>query len=55
MAGFLRGKQSGMSNDLSPKVTPDLFAPDDRTRYGINSQIRYVAAVEPGLIVVLWR
>ncbi|KAK8022544.1 hypothetical protein PG993_013311 [Apiospora rasikravindrae] len=43
MAGFLRGKQSGMSNDLSPKVTPDLFAPDDRTRYGINSQISCIA------------
>ncbi|KAK6838004.1 hypothetical protein PG987_006285 [Apiospora arundinis] len=43
MAGFLRGKQSGMSNDLSPKVTADLFAPDDRTRYGINSQISCIA------------
>lgn len=40
MASFLRGKQAGMSNDLSASILPELFAPDDRFRYGINSQIR---------------
>lgn len=39
MSAFLRGKQSGMHNDLSVNIRPELFAPDDRSRYGINSQI----------------
>jgi hypothetical protein len=41
MASFLRGKQTGMQNDLSAGITPDSFAPDDQARFGINSQIRY--------------
>jgi hypothetical protein len=40
MAAFLRGKQTGISNDLSASIIPELFAPDDQARYGINSQIR---------------
>lgn len=44
MAGFLRGKQAGIQNDLSAGILPDLFAPDDQARYGINSQIGYVAS-----------
>lgn len=40
MAAFLRGKQTGMQNDLSAGILPELFAPDDQARYGINSQIR---------------
>ncbi|ORY67197.1 lethal giant larvae like, C-terminal-domain-containing protein [Pseudomassariella vexata] len=43
MASFLRGKQAGMQNDLSANILPELFAPDDRARYGINSQIRCIA------------
>ncbi|KAK9777638.1 putative Lethal giant larvae (Lgl)-like C-terminal domain-containing protein [Seiridium cardinale] len=43
MASFLRGKQAGMSNDLSANILPDLFAPDDRFRYGVNSQISCIA------------
>ncbi|KXJ89343.1 lethal giant larvae like, C-terminal-domain-containing protein [Microdochium bolleyi] len=39
MSAFLRGKQTGMHNDLSANIRPELFAPDDRSRYGINSQI----------------
>jgi hypothetical protein len=39
MAGFLRGKQAGIQNDLSASILPGLFAPDDQARYGINSQI----------------
>lgn len=42
MASFIRGKQSGMQNDLSASILPGLFAPDDQARYGINSQIRFV-------------
>jgi hypothetical protein len=42
MAGFLRGKQAGIQNDLSSGILPGLFAPDDQARYGINSQIGYV-------------
>ncbi|KAH7361837.1 SNI2 protein [Plectosphaerella cucumerina] len=38
-SAFLRGKQTGMQNDLSAAVVPELFAPDDQARYGINSQI----------------
>jgi hypothetical protein len=41
MAAFLRGKQTGMQNDLSASIRPELFMPDDQARYGINSQIRY--------------
>ncbi|KAI1454610.1 lethal giant larvae like, C-terminal-domain-containing protein [Annulohypoxylon moriforme] len=39
MATFFRGKQAGMQNDLSANIIPGSFAPDDRARYGINSQI----------------
>ncbi len=42
MTSFLRGKQAGMQNDLSAAILPRLFAPDEQTRYGINSQIRSV-------------
>ncbi|KAK5995628.1 Sodium protection 2-like protein [Cladobotryum mycophilum] len=40
MAGFLRGKQAGIQNDLSASIRPELFTPDDQARYGINSQVR---------------
>ncbi|KAK7747785.1 Lethal(2) giant larvae sro7 [Diatrype stigma] len=43
MASFLRGKQTGMQNDLSANILPGSFAPDDRSRYGINSQISCMA------------
>ncbi|KAI0458945.1 lethal giant larvae like, C-terminal-domain-containing protein [Xylaria acuta] len=43
MASFFRGKQAGMQNDLSANILPGLFAPDERSRYGINSQISCVA------------
>ncbi|KAF2963569.1 hypothetical protein GQX73_g10001 [Xylaria multiplex] len=43
MASFLRGKQAGMQNDLSANILPGLFAPDERSRYGINSQISCIA------------
>ena len=42
MAGFLRGKQAGIQNDLSAGILPGLFALDDQARFGINSQIGYV-------------
>ena len=29
MAHFLRGKQAGIQNDFSARITPDLFALDD--------------------------
>jgi hypothetical protein len=47
MAGFLRGKQAGIQNDLSAAILPGLFAPDDQARYGINSQIGYASSSEP--------
>jgi hypothetical protein len=40
MASFLRSKQAGIQNDLSGSIRPELFAPDDHARYGLNSQIR---------------
>ncbi|EKD12351.1 uncharacterized protein L3040_003595 [Drepanopeziza brunnea f. sp. 'multigermtubi'] len=43
MAGFIRGKQAGIQNDLSVGILPELFAPDDQARYGINSQIGSLA------------
>ncbi|KAH8668447.1 lethal giant larvae like, C-terminal-domain-containing protein [Xylariales sp. PMI_506] len=43
MSSFIRGKQAGMSNDLSANILPELFAPNDRFRYGINSQISCIA------------
>lgn len=43
MANFIRGKQTGIQNDLSADLRPELFTPDDQARYGINSQIRWVA------------
>jgi len=45
MAGFLRGKQAGIQNDLSAGILPGLFAPDDQARFGINSQIGYVSSL----------
>src|SRR5690554_3028599 len=45
MAGFLRVKQTGMQNDLSAKIPPGVFNPDDLARYGINSQIRCVVSL----------
>jgi syntaxin-binding protein 5 len=42
MASFLRGRQAGIA-DLSAGITPDLFAPDDQARFGINSQTSCVA------------
>lgn len=42
MASFLRGKQSGVQNDLSAAVVPGLFLPAEQSRFGINSQIRFV-------------
>ncbi|KOS17679.1 Lethal(2) giant larvae protein -like protein SRO77 [Escovopsis weberi] len=39
MAGFLRGKQAGIQNDLSASIRPEFFAPDDQARHGIGSQI----------------
>lgn len=42
MSSFIRGKQAGMQNDLSASILPEYFRPDDRSRYGINSQIRCV-------------
>lgn len=32
-----------MQNDLSANILPGLFAPDERSRYGINSQISCIA------------
>lgn len=46
MSSFLRSKQTGIQNDLSASIRPDIFTPDDQARYGINSQIRF-AAVPP--------
>lgn len=43
MAHLLRGKQAGISNDLSAGITSDLFALDDLARYGINSQVSALA------------
>ncbi|EHK99716.1 putative Lethal(2) giant larvae protein like protein SRO77 [Glarea lozoyensis 74030] len=43
MAGFLRGKQAGIQNDLSAGIVSGLFSPDDRARFGINSQIGCLA------------
>ncbi|KAL2752139.1 hypothetical protein ACRALDRAFT_1045302 [Sodiomyces alcalophilus JCM 7366] len=42
-SAFLRGKQTGMQHDLSAGIVPELFAPDDQARYGINSQISCLA------------
>jgi syntaxin-binding protein 5 len=39
MASFLRGKQAGISGDLSLGIDPSTFQLDDFARYGINSQI----------------
>lgn len=43
MSSFIRGKQAGVQKDLSGSLTPEIFTPDDQARYGINSQIRWVA------------
>ncbi|USP73313.1 Lethal(2) giant larvae protein -like protein SRO77 [Curvularia clavata] len=43
MAHLLRGKQAGISNDLSQGLSPDLFVLDHIRNYGINSKITQVA------------
>ncbi|KAL2880794.1 Lethal(2) giant larvae sro7 [Colletotrichum sp. CLE4] len=43
MAAFLRQKQTGMQNDLSASIIPELFAPDYQSAYGINSQVSCLA------------
>lgn len=43
MAHLLRGKQAGISNDLSAGLIPDIFNIDDLARYGINSQVSALA------------
>ncbi|KAF2122524.1 lethal giant larvae like, C-terminal-domain-containing protein [Lophiotrema nucula] len=43
MAHLLRGKQAGISNDLSAGLGPDLFVLDHIRNYGINSQISQIA------------
>ncbi|KAK0969081.1 Lethal(2) giant larvae sro7 [Friedmanniomyces endolithicus] len=43
MAHLLRGKQSGIQNDLSAGILPDFFNPDDLARFGINSQVSCLA------------
>ncbi|KYK60773.1 SNARE-dependent exocytosis protein [Drechmeria coniospora] len=39
MASFLRSKQAGIQADLSASIRPELLAPDDQARFGINSPI----------------
>lgn len=43
MAHLLRGKQAGISNDLSAGLDPNLFDIDDLTRLGVNSQVSALA------------
>ncbi|KAH9862222.1 hypothetical protein IAQ61_010425 [Plenodomus lingam] len=43
MAHLLRGKQAGISHDLSAGIAPDLFVLDHIRNYGINSKITQVA------------
>lgn len=43
MAHLLRGKQAGVQRDFSAGLDPQLFAIDEVTRYGINSQISCLA------------
>ncbi|CCF47011.1 hypothetical protein CH063_15566, partial [Colletotrichum higginsianum] len=43
MAAFLRQKQTGLQNDLSASILPDLFAPDYQSAYGLNSQVSCLA------------
>ncbi|RMZ70549.1 snare-dependent exocytosis [Pyrenophora seminiperda CCB06] len=43
MAHLLRGKQAGVSNDLSQGLGPDLFVLDHIRNYGINSKVTQVA------------
>jgi WD40 repeat protein len=43
MAHLLRGKQAGISNDLSQGLGPDLFVLDHIRNYGINSKVTQVA------------
>ncbi|AEO68027.1 3f163e76-e177-4088-9bfb-37d27285d9c2 [Thermothielavioides terrestris] len=43
MASFLRARQAGIQNDLSAGIPPGAFAPDEQSRYGINSQISCLA------------
>ncbi|KAI7364393.1 snare-dependent exocytosis protein-like protein [Hortaea werneckii] len=43
MTHLLRGKQSGIQNDLSAGLTQELFIPDHLSRFGINSQVSCLA------------
>lgn len=43
MAHLLRGKQSGINNDLSGGLSSDLFNIDDIARFGVNSQTSCLA------------
>ncbi|KAF1946506.1 hypothetical protein EJ02DRAFT_450594 [Clathrospora elynae] len=43
MAHLLRGKQAGVSNDLSQGLGPDLFVLDHIRNYGLNSKVTQVA------------
>jgi len=43
MAHLLRGKQSGIQNDLSAGITSELLNIDDIARYGVNSQVSCLA------------
>ncbi|KAI8939332.1 hypothetical protein NX059_003123 [Plenodomus lindquistii] len=43
MAHLLRGKQAGISHDLSTGIAPDLFVLDHIRNYGLNSKVTQVA------------
>ncbi|RKF72329.1 Lethal giant larvae protein-like protein SRO77 [Golovinomyces cichoracearum] len=43
MATFIRGIQVGIQKNLSSSILPEYLAPDDQTRFGINSQISCLA------------
>ncbi|KAL2023730.1 hypothetical protein VTK56DRAFT_1444 [Thermocarpiscus australiensis] len=43
MASFLRARQAGIQSDLSAGIPPGSFAPEEQSRYGINSQISCLA------------
>ncbi|QIX00372.1 hypothetical protein AMS68_005889 [Peltaster fructicola] len=43
MAGLLRSRQAGISNDLSAGLTSDLFVLDALENFGVNSQISTLA------------
>ncbi|KAL9094827.1 MAG: hypothetical protein Q9165_002776 [Trypethelium subeluteriae] len=43
MTHLLRGKQAGIQGDFSAGLASDLFAIEEITRYGVNSQISQIA------------